>query len=222
MKMELANKHLDLFRGKDAASPLVLVNGHGGSAAGLFSAVSSRVAADFHLLLVSNLDWNGELTPWPASDLGRGLSPMKGEGPAYLRFLQEEALPGAVKEMGVLPSAYYVAGYSLAGLFALYAALEGNLFAKAASVSGSLWYPGFLDWVRVSTKPSCLSYVYLSYGEKEAESRNPLLQTVGTRTEEIASLLREKGIAADLELNPGNHFQDSELRLVKGIARLLS
>lgn len=220
--MELGSKHLDLFRGKDAASPLVLVNGQGGSAAGIFSDVSSRVDADFHLAVVSNLDWNNELTPWPASGLGRGLSPMKGEGRTYLRFLENEALPGAVKEMGIRPSAYYLAGYSLAGLFALYAALEENLFAKAASVSGSLWYPGFLDWVQAAPRPSSLSYVYLSYGKKEPESRNPILQTVGKRTEDIASSLRDKGIAVDLELNPGNHFEDAELRLVKGIARLLS
>ena len=41
-----------------------------------------------------------------------------------------------------------IAGYSLAGLFALWAAWNSGYFRRVASVSGSLWYPGFTDYIR--------------------------------------------------------------------------
>lgn len=220
-RMDKGNRKVDFFRGEILASPLVLVNDYAGQGDEIKKAVASLSGHDFHLLVVSNLDWNNDLTPWPADHLGRGLAPMKGEGPDYLRFLEKELIPETMRETGISPAAFFVAGYSLAGLFAIYAALSGTLFSKAASVSGSLWYPGFEEWVEESEASSRLSHVYLSYGDKEPNSRNELLRSVGTKTEAIRDALRGKGIRTDFEVNPGNHFQDGTGRLAKGIAKLL-
>ena len=66
-------------------------------------------------------------------------------------------MPGAPRWRGI-------AGYSLAGLFAVYALYRTDVFARAASVSGSLWFPGFREYVFSHTplcRPDC---VYFSLG----------------------------------------------------------
>ncbi len=219
--MELGTRKAIFYRGGGLAAPLVLVNAYDDRGADLQKAIASLSARPFHLLVVSGLAWNDDLTPWPADHLGRGLSPMKGEGEAYLRFLERELLPSFAKKEGIAPSSYFIAGYSLAGLFAIYAALKGTLFSKAASASGSLWYPGFADWVASQEAPAGLGEVYLSYGDKEPHSRNELLRSVAAKTEAVRDALREKGIKTDFEINPGNHFREPDFRLAKGIAKLL-
>ena len=94
---------------------------------------------------VEGVDWNRELTPWPAPPVARGQPDFGGGADALLGELAGRILPEVEAELR--PSARWIAGYSLAGLFAVYAALSTRLFARVASVSGSMWYPGFSDWV---------------------------------------------------------------------------
>lgn len=46
---------------------------------------------------------------------------------------------------------YYLGGYSLAGLFSLWAAYQTNLFAGIAAASPSVWFPGFLDYAKLTS-----------------------------------------------------------------------
>ena len=39
-----------------------------------------------------------------------------------------------------------IAGDSMAGLFAVYALYRTQVFSRVASASGSLWYPGLLEY----------------------------------------------------------------------------
>ena len=98
---------------------------------------------------VEGVDWNRELTPWPAPPVARGQPDFGGGADALLGELAGRILPEVEAELR--PSARWIAGYSLAGLFAVYAALSTRLFARVASVSGSMWYPGFSDWVAAGT-----------------------------------------------------------------------
>ena len=52
----------------------------------------------------------------------------------------------------------------------------------AVSVSGSLWFPGFREYVLFPPvhQPDC---VYFSLGDKERKTRNSVLQTVQENTE---------------------------------------
>ncbi|MBQ6125309.1 MAG: hypothetical protein IJL13_07895, partial [Spirochaetales bacterium] len=65
------------------------------------------------------------------------------------------------------------------------------------------------------------SKVYLSLGDREAKTRNPVMSTVQDNTEKMAELLKKRGADVSYELNPGNHFQDPELRMAKGIFGIL-
>ena len=92
-----------------------------------------------------------ELSPWPAPAVWKGQAPYKGQAAAHLKWMTEECMPEVeerLKAMGILQQIPMIAGYSLAGLFALWAGWKSGNFARMASVSGSLWYPGFTDFIR--------------------------------------------------------------------------
>ena len=99
----------------------------------------------------------------------------------------EALLPGAPAWRGL-------AGYSLAGLFALYALYQTDVFARAASMSGSFWFEGIMEYVcshEMKRKPDCL---YFSLGDKESSTDNPILNVVQQNTQEIETLCHGKGI----------------------------
>ena len=115
---------------------------------------------------------------------------------------------------------YYLGGYSLAGLFALWAACQTDVFRGAAAASPSVWFPGFMDYLREN--PIRSGSVYLSLGDREEKTRNPVMATVGERIRETQDLLRAQGVDSVLEWNRGNHFQDAELRTARAFAWLLN
>ena len=67
-------------------------------------------------------------------------------------------------------------------------------------------------------KPDAL---YFSLGDKESSTRNEIMKTVGENTEQLFSHYNKLNINCTYETNPGNHFQEPEKRLAKGIAWLL-
>lgn len=80
--------------------------------------------------------WENALTPWPAPALFAGEPPFGGQATSTLTAI-ERSLPANE------PVALY--GYPLDGLFALWAFMPCMRFCAAASLSGSPWYPGWLD-----------------------------------------------------------------------------
>ena len=84
-----------------------------------------------------------------------------------------------------------------------------------------MWFPGWLEYAYEHQLAAPLQGIYLSVGDKESTSRNAVLQTVGERTQALAQLMADRGIPATFQLNPGNHFKNPPLRVVKGIKWLL-
>jgi predicted alpha/beta superfamily hydrolase len=119
------------------------------------------------------------------------------------------------------PSFTGIAGYSLAGLFALYATYRCEVFDRVASMSGSLWFPNFRDNILSHQMKKQPEKMYFSLGDKEAKTRNRLLKAVQSNTEEIVKHYEQLGINVTWELNPGNHFRDAALRSAKGIKAIL-
>ena len=92
-------------------------------------------------------------------------------------------------------------------------------FLQVASVSGSLWYDGFLEAIESKEPPEEINW-YFSLGDQEAKTRNHRMAKVEKATLEVVQLLREKRIpekALCFEMNEGNHFNDVALRVAKGI-----
>jgi hypothetical protein len=165
---------------------------------------------DFCLIALKVENWNVDLSPWSAPAVfGREAF---GDGAA-------DTL-GKVLECCTAPNkTYYLGGYSLAGLFALWAAYRTGRFAGTAAASPSVWFPGFPEFMRNNRIQT--SAVYLSLGDREEKTRNPVMAAVGNRIREAEDILKNQGVRCRLEWNPGNHFRDADIRTAKAFAWVL-
>ena len=165
------------------------------------------------LISVGVDDWFARLSPWAAPP-AFGAEPFTGGGPETLSFLTDTLLPLLDESLGS-GGQYLLAGYSLAGLFSLWAGYETDRFAAVAGVSPSVWFPGWTDYAAAHTPRA--RAVYLSLGGREERTRNPAMSTVGSTIRTQKALLERDGVPCVLEWNPGNHFRDAALRTQKGI-----
>lgn len=104
----------------------------------------------------------------------------------------------------------------MAGLFSLWAAYRTDVFTGVAAASPSTWFPDFLQYMKGHDIRT--DSVYLSLGDREEKTRNPVMATVGDCIREGYELLRCGWIRTILEWNPGNHFQNARVRTAKGFA----
>jgi len=162
---------------------------------------------DFQFIAVKVNNWNQDLSPWNAAAV----------------FGKEEFGNGAKDTLEVLMKlctdtnkCYYIGGYSMAGLFALWAASQTNRFAGIAAASPSIWFPGFLKYLkRQKVQSNC---IYLSLGDKEEKTRNSVMAQVGDCIRQAYAWLNEEGIRCTLEWNPGGHFKEPDLRTARAFA----
>ena len=169
---------------------------------------------DFCLLAVKVNDWNRDLSPWPSPAVF-GKEDFAGKAGETLQVLLEEILPGIVKEDSSHKKVI-IGGYSLAALFSLWAAYQTDCFDGIAAASPSLWYPHFTDYMRTNTIHS--KKVYLSLGDREERTRNPVMAGVGDAIREGEKILKNAGVDCVLEWNKGNHFKEADYRTAKAFA----
>ena len=160
-------------------------------------------------------DWNQELTPWAAPPVF-GKVPFGNGAGKTLGFITNQLLPEVQENIPHL----ILGGYSLAGLFALWAGYQTDRFEGIAAASPSVWYPQWIDYAS-ENKPLAKS-VYLSLGDKEEKAKNPVMAQVGNAIRKQHELLTEQKINTILEWNAGNHFVDSDKRMAKGFAWLIN
>ena len=211
-----------LFPAADPAAPLFLLLGEDGEEAKTVSArVRELTERPFSLAAIPIGDWDRDLSPWPSKAVFKGSEDFGGGGDATLERITGELLPRLREELGAPEAPVYLAGYSLAGLLAAYALFRLGSLRGAVCCSGSLWFPGFLDYARERPLAGAPAFVYLSLGDKEKKSRNPVLAGVEDCTLGLRDLLAERGVDCVYVSEPGNHFQDPEGRLARGISRCL-
>ena len=165
----------------------------------------------FSLVAFMIKDWNQELTPWGAPPVF-GKTPFGDGAEKTLEFITSQLLPEVQENIPHL----ILGGYSLAGLFALWAGYQTDLFEGIAAASPSVWYPQWIDYAS-ENRPLAKS-VYLSLGDKEEKAKNPVMAQVGNAIRKQHELLTEQEINTILEWNAGNHFVDSDKRMAKGFA----
>ena len=165
----------------------------------------------FCLKAVKVDNWNKDLSPWPApavfgrEDFGAGAE-------ETLAYLLKEAVPQNID----LPKKVYIGGYSLAGLFALWAGYQTDVFSGIAAASPSIWFPGFTEYMKENELHA--RAVYLSLGDREERTRNPVMARVGDAIREAYAHLQETGVDCVLEWNKGNHFKEPDLRTARAFA----
>ncbi len=172
--------------------------------------IHRRTEQDFELVAVKVNNWNYDLSPWKApavfgkEDFGDGAA----------KTLEEVLKLCTDKERK-----YGIGGYSMAGLFALWAAGQTDRFSGVAAASPSIWFPGFLEEMKSRRVQS--DCVYLSLGDKEEKTRNPVMAQVGNCIRDGFAWLKEEGVPCTLEWNPGGHFKEPEVRTARAFAWVL-
>lgn len=176
----------------------------------------------FTLVAIGGLDWNRELSVWPCDAITATSEPFAGEAAAFLHELTHKIIPSIEAPLAAPPRLRAIAGYSLAGLFALWACCKTDLFSRVASVSGSLWFPGFAEYLDENLPQGALDVAYLSLGKKEHKTPNRMMREVLADTKRCEQTLQDRGAKTLFERNPGNHFSEPALRSAKGIAWMLA
>jgi len=179
--------------------------------------------------------WEENFSPWCAPRVfSKG--PNFGDGAQKtLDTLINQVIPWAESELAESPAYRMLVGYSLAGLFSLWAGVSQPgpsspqvaphvdapvaTFQRIGAVSGSFWFPGLLDYVDQQLRGGAvgLTHAYLSLGDREARTPNPQIMHVRENAELLASKLQNAGIISTFELNRGNHFQNVEGRMQKAL-----
>lgn len=187
--------------------------------------------------------WEENFSPWCAPRVfAKG--PNFGDGAQKtLDTLINQIIPWAESELAESPAYRSLVGYSLAGLFSLWAGVSQQVargcqpddalsqpgaphvdapigtFQRIGAVSGSFWFPGLLDYVNQQLRGGVvgLTHAYLSLGDREARTPNPQIMHVRENAELLASKLESAGITSMFELNRGNHFQNVEGRMQKAL-----
>ena len=188
--------------------------------------------------------WNDALSPWKAPAVW-GKQGFSGKAGDTLRFLTEQVIP-TLEQQFPLPENVKIilGGYSLAGLFALWASTQTALFSGVAAASPSVWFP---EWMEFEQRhPMQAQHIYLSLGDKEERTKNSRLRSnevpsgdfkrqnglasarwrgftptssimaaVGDNIRTLHSRLTERGADCTLEWNSGGHFKDADLRTAK-------
>ena len=189
--------------------------------------------------------WEENFSPWCAPRVfAKG--PNFGDGAQKtLDTLINQVIPWAESELTEPPAYRVLMGYSLAGLFSLWAGVSQQVarvcqpndvssqpgpssqpyaiptptFQRIGAVSGSFWFPGLLDYVDQQLNGGAvgLTHAYLSLGDREARTPNPQIMHVRENAELLASKLESARITSTFELNRGNHFQNVEGRMQKAL-----
>lgn len=221
LSFETDNKMISVFPCEKADKPVVYLNTYGNEGANVYNELYKKGCADLNLVAVSGLEWNRDMAPWDCPPVMKNGGAFTGGAADYLSLLEENIIPAAEKKINGTPVWRGIAGYSLAGLFAVYSLYKTDVFTRAASVSGSLWFPKIKEFIfekKMAARPNRL---YFSLGSKESKTRNRYLETVEPNTLDIEEFYRLRGIKTAFELNPGNHFQNCAERTARAIRWLI-
>ena len=139
-----------------------------------------------------------------------------GEAEETLAYIEDVLLPCIRRAYGDMPCV--LAGYSLGGLFALWAAYRTESFDGICAVSPSLWVRGWDAYAE--GRVACADAVYLSLGDKEERARNVRMAAVGDCVRRQASRLTRQLAEGKtvFEWNRGGHFDDEPGRMARGLA----
>lgn len=173
---------------------------------------------DFCLKAIKVSSWNNDLSPWPAPAVF-GNEDFGGGAAQTLKNVLENYVPSREERQKQGVRRAFIGGYSLAGLFALWAGYQTDRFDGIAAASPSVWFPRFTEYMQ--DKEILVDAVYLSLGDREERTRNPVMSQVGNAIRQAEALLTEAGKECVLEWNKGNHFKDPDLRTAKAFAWLL-
>ena len=169
-----------------------------------------------NIVAISGMKWNDDLTPWKAPALNPKEEDFKGKAKNFLSSLLSDLFINTEQSLRLNHPKRHLIGISLSGLFSLWASIETNKFNSVASISGSLWYDGFVEWFKEQELHA--DRYFLSLGNKEVKSKNERLASVESYTEATLQIIRDKNKEITFITDEGNHFEFFRERIEKAIS----
>ena len=169
----------------------------------------------FLLVTIELEDWTIDLMPWPDGNISR--DPEAGKhGQETLEIILNGLLPELERRYGTLP--VILGGYSLGGLFALWASCQSDRFKAVAAASPSVWIHGWLPFAKKHMPMA--DAVYLSLGDQEEHVKNQAIARVGDNLRVQYELLQKQlgQERCTLVWEEGNHFTDNAGRMARAFA----
>ncbi len=177
--------------------------------------IAALSKAPFVLSAIELEDWVVDLMPWPDGNISR--DPEAGKhGRDTLGYILMDLVPELKGRYGSLP--VILGGYSLGGLFAIWASMQSGCFKAVAAASPSVWIH---DWMPFARRHAPMAdCVYLSLGDKEEHVKNQAIARVGDNIRAQYGLLREQlgPERCTLVREDGNHFTDNDGRTARAFA----
>ena len=177
--------------------------------------LSALASKSFLLVTIELADWTLDLMPWPDGNISR--NPEAGKhGQETLDYILQDLLPELERSYG--PRPVILGGYSLGGLFALWASCQTDRFLAIAAASPSVWIHG---WIPFAKKHMPMAKaIYLSLGDREEHVKNQAIARVGDNLRAYYEMLRnhlgpEQSI---LVWEEGGHFNENAGRLARAFA----
>ncbi len=214
MKREFCHRQWNIvpFGAPAPGAPLVLLfTGEEEIADGLGAALTAACVPSLWLAFPLAVDWDRDYTPWPAEGTGGRVF----AGRADELLMSAAALRGALRNE-LRPGSVYPVGYSLGGLAALYFHARSP-FDGAGSCSGSLWYPGWTDYLAAHPPTG---KVYLSLGGKEKNTRDIRMRQNPDATVLTLRICARSAQKATFRSESGGHFKDPSGRVARAVAWL--
>ena len=178
-------------------------------------ALAANATKGFAIVFFDTVEWAKALMPWQDEAVSRD-EEVGMYAQDTLFYIEESLVPWLHERFGKLPC--IIGGYSLGGLFALWAARQSAAFDAVAAASPSLWIKGWADFADSHSLNAQLAYV--SLGDREEHCRNQRMARIGdcVRHEHLTLANQIGTSATTLEWNSGGHFGNEAERTAKAFA----
>lgn len=178
-------------------------------------ALAANATKGFAIVFFDTVEWAKALMPWHDEAVSRD-EEVGMHAQDTLVYIEESLIPWLHERFGKLPC--IIGGYSLGGLFALWAARQSAAFCAVAAASPSLWIKGWTDYADNNSLNARLAYV--SLGDREEHCRNQRMARIGdcVRHEHLTLANQIGSSATTLEWNSGGHFGNEAERTAKAFA----
>ena len=188
---------------------------------GPFNHWISKHQPPLNFVLLNANNRTDDYTPWPLQAAETMPMDFGGKAEEHLSFITTHVIPFCESEYGFASIAEkrVIGGYSLGGLFSLYAAVNTDLFGTVLSCSSSLWYPDFLDYLKEHLFKAAHSKLYMSVGDQEGTTATNLTAAQTSNTIALKDFYEPKFQAGDFKftLEEGNHGNDIPGRVERAV-----
>ena len=172
--------------------------------------IEQRAKTGFVFIGVYRDKWAEALMPW-ADDAVTRSAETGLHATDTLNTITTEVIPYIYNTYGQKPC--IIGGYSLGGLFALWAATQSTLFSAVAAASPSVWINNWNSFAQ--TNAIHAQYTYLSLGDREEKARNQRMAAVGVCIRQYYETIKRQigEHRATLHWNQGGHFDHEDQRM---------